>query len=359
MTNFNPPDLTKNFLEGDNRYNVLKKLQQGSEDIYVLGTNSWAKSLDKNFDISGFIDDFTTDKIFLNKDILNINDINPSSIFISSNVLGRPLTAFKRLLDYSENCLDYYTLLKEYPNTLNSVLWIEDFREEYLKNDEFYSALSKNLADDYSRYTLNKLINFRLTFDLAWMQGFTDCQHRQYFEPFLNLKDMKCFYDIGCYDGFTSHQFMLNCPNYQMVEIFEPSPNNIMNIKKNLKDFKKFRINEFCAANINGFLRFNEGGSSSNITADGAIKVEARKLDDLELHRPSFIKMDIEGGEMDALRGMKETIKKNKPVIASSVYHKVDDIRKIYLFVMDINPDYKVYLRHYTEGITETVMFFV
>ena len=52
MIGFNPSDLTKDYLEGEKRFDVIKKLQQSSENIYVLGTNSWAKSLNKNFDVS-------------------------------------------------------------------------------------------------------------------------------------------------------------------------------------------------------------------------------------------------------------------------------------------------------------------
>tara|TARA_Y100000591_G_C21820887_1_gene693543 strand:- start:5 stop:1081 length:1077 start_codon:yes stop_codon:yes gene_type:complete len=356
---FNPPDKTRNHLESNNREQVLIQLEDNDKEIYVLGTNSWAKSIDENFKVQGFIDDFSKEKKFLNKDILKIEDLDPDSIFISSNVLGRPLTALKRILDFSDNAIDYFTILKKFPNKLKPVLWVTEFESEYLSNKEFYQNINTELADDYSKYVLKKLLNFRLTGDLKWMQGFTDCQHRQYFEPFLDHKKMKCFYDIGCFDGYTSCQFALHYPDYEMIEIFEPSPNNILSIEEKLKDYKNIKINNFCASNINGKLRFSESGSASNISDKGELEVNALKIDDADLNQPSYIKMDIEGGEMAALEGMQNTIEKYKPVIAISVYHKASDIREIFQFVKAINKDYKVYLRHYTEGITETVMFFV
>ena len=69
--------------------------------------------------------------------------------------------------------------------------------------------------------------------------------------------------------------------------------------------------------------------------------------------------MDIEGSEQEALLGAKETILSSHPTLAISVYHKPEDLRKITTIVLGIRSDYKLYLRHYTEGTDETVMFFV
>ncbi len=57
--------------------------------------------------------------------------------------------------------------------------------------------------------------------------------------------------------------------------------------------------------------------------------------------------MDIEGAEMDALRGMQEMIKKNKPKLAISIYHLKDDLWNIPFYIKELNPDYKLYIRQY------------
>jgi hypothetical protein len=69
--------------------------------------------------------------------------------------------------------------------------------------------------------------------------------------------------------------------------------------------------------------------------------------------------MDIEGGEKSALLGARECIRKNNPKLAICVYHCVDDLWKIPELIFDISDDYNIFLRHYTEGPVETVMFFV
>ena len=69
--------------------------------------------------------------------------------------------------------------------------------------------------------------------------------------------------------------------------------------------------------------------------------------------------MDIEGNEIAAINGAKKTILRNHPKLAICVYHKGDDFVSIPQAVFRIRKDYDVYLRHYTQGIFETVMFFV
>ena len=69
--------------------------------------------------------------------------------------------------------------------------------------------------------------------------------------------------------------------------------------------------------------------------------------------------MDIEGWEMNALKGAEKLIATSKPKLAICVYHKHNDIIELYEYIKSINSDYKVYLRHYTEGVVETVMYFI
>lgn len=74
---------------------------------------------------------------------------------------------------------------------------------------------------------------------------------------------------------------------------------------------------------------------------------------------PTYIKMDIEGAEAEALLGAKESIEKNKPKLAICLYHKPDDIFKLPLLVHKINPLYKMYIRHYSNYHTDTLLYAV
>ena len=71
------------------------------------------------------------------------------------------------------------------------------------------------------------------------------------------------------------------------------------------------------------------------------------------------IKMDIEGSELRAIEGAKNTIRHYKPKLAIFVYHKPEDIFEIPLKILELDSGYKLYLRHYSYVDTETVLYAV
>ncbi len=72
---------------------------------------------------------------------------------------------------------------------------------------------------------------------------------------------------------------------------------------------------------------------------------------------PSFIKMDIEGAELEALKGAKNIIQKYAPKLAVCVYHKPEDMEEIPQLLLEYNPNYRFYLRHYSLTMNETVLY--
>lgn len=182
----------------------------------------------------------------------------------------------------------------------------------------------------------------------------------QYFEEFLDLKDGEVFIDAGGFDGQTSIEFIKHCPNYKSIYIFEPDIINLEMAKKNLVKHKNVNFISKGLSNHKDTLKFDMGsGSASKISEIGAITIEVDTLDNLVKEKITFIKMDIEGAEGLAIEGMKNHILNDYPKMAISVYHKVDDFWKIPQQIFNIRNDYDIYMRHYTEGTDETVMFFI
>ena len=90
------------------------------------------------------------------------------------------------------------------------------------------------------------------------------------------------------------------------------------------------------------------------------LEIEVRKLDDMLRDRKvTFLKMDIEGSELAALRGAERIIREQRPKLAICVYHKPEDMWEIPGFILNCHPDYKLYLRHYSISYTETVLYAV
>ena len=108
----------------------------------------------------------------------------------------------------------------------------------------------------------------------------------------------------------------------------------------------------------NTTLFFNSQGSMmSRIDENGEDEVEVRALDEVVDGKVTFIKMDIEGAELESLKGARKIIQEQKPKLAICVYHKKEDIFDIPEYILSLNSEYKLYLRHYTLDEWDTVLY--
>ena len=89
----------------------------------------------------------------------------------------------------------------------------------------------------------------------------------------------------------------------------------------------------------------------------GADEIKVVTIDGIVKEKVTFIKMDIEGSELKALHGAEQKIKKYKPKLAICIYHKVEDIIDIPSYIHSLVPEYKFYIRHYSFGQAETVLY--
>ncbi|MDR0454155.1 MAG: FkbM family methyltransferase [Deferribacteraceae bacterium] len=231
-------------------------------------------------------------------------------------------------------------------------------KENFTENIDRYESVYNGLNDNISKKTFEDLVLYKLTINQKFMDGYLSRPYEQYFESFLGLKDGEVFVDCGGFGGETTEIFIKNCPKYKKIYLFEPS-DEIEKAKLLLNghcdiDFIKKGVWDKAET-----LKFNLSGTSSAISDKGEIVIHTAALDETVSEKVTFIKMDIEGAELPALKGAERIIKRDRPKLAISVYHKHDDWWRIFDYVKSIAPDYKVYLRHYTAGPCETVMFFI
>jgi FkbM family methyltransferase len=174
--------------------------------------------------------------------------------------------------------------------------------------------------------------------------------------------DNEVFIDGGCYDGLTCDDFVNWCGGkYERIYSFEPDPQNAKKCRQKLQTLNNA---EFIEAGLWSkktklpWASNNYGSRIVNKPSD--IVVDAVSLDEfLKGKRATFIKLDVEGAELEALKGARKTIKKYKPKLAVCLYHKAPDIIDLPLFILNLVPDYKLYIRHWTNGNTETVLLAV
>ena len=181
---------------------------------------------------------------------------------------------------------------------------------------------------------------------------------QQYFGPhFIKPVEDEVFLDIGTYSGSTIIDFVNFCSNaelnYKKVIGFESSQEMIPIIHKNINRLNNVKILPYGAYSHNDKLEFYVYPDGMSFTTNMGqsipkIIVPTRRIDDTVHEDVTFIKMDIEGAEIEALKGAIDTIKKCKPRLAISIYHKEKDIIEIPWFIHSLVPEYRFYIRHHT-----------
>ena len=188
-------------------------------------------------------------------------------------------------------------------------------------------------------------------------------KYDQYFdEDILKPSKKECFVDGGALDGNDSIRFIRwSNETYNKVIALEPDKKNCDETRRALAIFPNAQVYEKGLWKENTMLRFNSGAQENSAISDtGEMQIETVAIDELEQsNEVSFIKMDIEGSEAMALEGARNTIIKNRPKLAICVYHKPEDIISLPAMILDMIPDYKLYLRHYSYTDTETVLYAV
>lgn len=214
------------------------------------------------------------------------------------------------------------------------------------------------LEDDKSKETYLKWINMGKTLSSSLFRY----EDKQYFVDDVKFaKGYNRFIDCGAYIGDTAEELKKNKGLINAIACFEADINNynilVNNVGKNRVAQEEILIP--CGVwNDQTILRFNTNNNSSCISENGDELVTAVSIDKcLPDFAPTFIKMDIEGAEEEALIGARKTIEKYKPDLAICVYHKIDHMWRIIDYINGIVNGYKFYMRcHHCSGM-ETVLY--
>ena len=329
---------------------------------YLLGRNEHSEALSKVIDIDGFIDDFVgQDTIWNGKPVVNSSAIPKEAIVINCVMCNMPVTAAKRIQELRVfGALAYSDLCHALPDLVPFPNFVSETRSDLRQNLEKWQTFSSSLADEQSKKILDDLLSFRLTGNYVSMTPYSYRPRDQYFEDFLGLGTKEIFVDAGGFDGDTTEEFCKRYPDYEKVYLFEPSSSNCEKARIRLKGFRSIEFIEFGLSDSVGKLWFNpDGGSASSISESGSCQIEVTTLDRHVDKNVTFIKMDLEGWETKALHGAKQHIVEDYPKLAIAVYHNSSDFWRVFEFVISLRQNYKVFLRHYTEGWSETIMYFV
>ena len=214
--------------------------------------------------------------------------------------------------------------------------------------------LYRRFPDYLSKYTLTAILANWLIMDLATLNKVKSI-FPDYYEPdiFQNNKD-DIFVDIGAFTGDSILQYVASYgKDYKKIYAYEITERSCNDMRRNLKELHDVEIRRKGAGAKPGemFLNASSSDPSANqlsdaLSGNAGDRVEIVKLDDDIPDGFTFLKMDIEGAEYDALLGAEQTIRRCRPKLAICVYHGYDDIWRIPLLIDSFDPNYTFYLRH-------------
>lgn len=248
-------------------------------------------------------------------------------------------------------------------------------------NEKRIKDMMKILADEKSRESWKAAMRFK-----AWRKPIPKklySTHDQYFvKGIIAVDEGEIFVDGGAYVGDTSQQ-LYDIARKKGIKIgkvimFEPNPANVRVIRRNFKN-ENVEIIEKGLYDAETELKFEladkkkgenarvaEGSTEDLSTIFSSLEnkeyavLPVTTLDSHEECRnATFIKMCVEGSEMKAILGAKETILRNRPKLAICIYHNDENMVRIIEYIHSLVPEYKIYVRHHTFSWTQTVMYAV
>ena len=309
----------------------------------------------------------------MRKQIVNLwNQIMRIKVFYPIVIVGRKLI-FSNTLNSMVDFLERHTNKKGLKET-------KDFFE---KNKERIACNLDCLADGRSRQVYQNIIAYRSTLDRKCLKKARDPYKDQYFDSdLIHFRKKELFIDCGAYIGDTLAHLEHKYPYWNLkgggitALCLEPDSSNAVKCRRNIKKM------EARHAGFSGYimrkgvwksettLYFKEGEEYSNqlsdiekdqctsvpaISVDCAVQRYREKTGDQQ--KVTFIKMDIEGSEPEALIGSLHTIQKDRPVLVISIYHTKEQMISILEYCRNHLQDYQYFIRHYSPAWGETDLY--
>lgn len=230
-------------------------------------------------------------------------------------------------------------------------------------NAEAVASAYSAMADEASRAVfLQALRLLTPKFDGRMRQS----PYPQYDHPEVRAEPGDTVLDVGGMDGETALFFARRAAPGGRVFTFEPSPKHIARIRERLSvSSGPVELVELGAWSHPCELSFDADFPESapgchRVDPEGGQRIRVTDLDgflEARGHGADFIKMDIEGAEMEALAGAARTLARFAPKLAISVYHRPEHLWEALAFIRQVQPRYTFRMGHHSPMGTETVLY--
>lgn len=218
-------------------------------------------------------------------------------------------------------------------------------------------------ADGESRKEFVEQIRWRTTLSPEVLRSHPPASDTYFAPDLFSFHDHEVFVDCGAYDGDSIKPFVEQVKgNFERIIGLEPDPLNRDRFEKFRQALPTAQANRiellpFALGDKRERLEFDVTGTVVSVLGSGKNIVDCVPLDEVVTIPPTYIKMDIEGAEPAALRGAVRLIRDHRPILSICLYHAIEHIWEIPLWVKRLVPEYHLFLRRYSDECWEQILY--
>ncbi|MCR4789292.1 MAG: FkbM family methyltransferase [Lachnospiraceae bacterium] len=334
----------------------INKARAEGKKVIVLGGALGAVRIVNGLKFKGLdADAFAVDKEYyepgrklMDKDVLCLDDLDPAGCIIIRSIANYPK---------KEELNGRFHVIDEDVQSLSMVSGDPFDLVFFEANSDKFNTIFESLSDEKSKTVMTSFINQKITGRFSEMADIWD--EIQYFDcDFYDISSVDCIVDCGAYDG---DSFLSFCNEYKKSTgkdyegegyLLDPDHTNQEKIKERFRNSPAtVHAMEMGAWDESGTLSFDTDGNIGNsgkISDHGSMSIKVEAIDNmLSGKKADFIKMDIEGAELNALKGAEKTIKEYHPILAVCAYHKREDLIELTDYIKSLYSGYRFFVRAY------------
>ncbi len=232
------------------------------------------------------------------------------------------------------------------------VLFDQAYHGSYKRS---FEKVRDMLSDDISRATFDATIQYKLSGDYKLLRP-VERPLSDAAELFA-IPDPSTFLDLGAYNGDTVLLYTSLFPQIHNIIAVEPDSRNFRKLQENTRSFFEDTV-QYTISYLRALVSDHDGITTidrnkgrgvheTSVSHNTEDLTAATIVTMLQGQKPDLIKLDVEGNELLALEGGRDVIASSRPSLIVSCYHKSEDLLTLPLFLKELVPEYKVYMRHH------------
>ncbi len=332
---------------------VWEALKNESRPLVIYGMGNGAEKLLSRFAEYGisYADFFASDGFvrghaFHGSPVLSFKEIcekYPSFCIVLSFATNRPEVLHRLYLMNEE----YGIIMPDLP-VVGSETFTADF---YNRHYAEIAAVDALLADEESRLLYREILHYKLTGNIAYLSRNHTVQERYSLLP---AKNIRVAVDSGAYNGDTIKEILSINPEIRHIVAIEPDRKNYNKLCRTVEELgisdRVFSVRAAASDEL-GEIQFSVSGNRNSSIANPSYKTKTESVPAVTVDSLSrdldvdYVKYDVEGAELSALKGSLEAISRSRPCLSVSAYHRSEDIFRLPLFLAEKLSDYRLYYR--------------